>query len=382
MLKFLHENDCLFTPNAPIAAARVGNIDMLQYCLDHGVKRTGYFKKFDYLLCTEAAGSGHLQMLQYLHEHGFQLTDSVTQTAALQNQVETLKYALDHGCTFSTGLSSCDFGVLQVLQQRGLDWKPYACSFAAQKGNLQALKWAHENGAPWDMAVMHAIWNGHVDCLKYIVAEGQRPIEYVKHVGSVGVLKFLWEENIERQLLSDQIYSFAVENLDRETVEYLYNYTKINKPDSLGTLAAYAGDFEFFKWCIEDLKFGTMNHTYEDDYETMDVLEAALNSDNYDIIHYVITHNLAPRLRSTTEYVENNLAYSSGAAAWKLMYEVERFEFTTMMQSVVRQSNIEAIDWMIDKGANFTSQHLTHAAQFCQLTAISRLIKLGCKYTF
>jgi hypothetical protein len=163
-------------------------------------------------------------------------------------------------------------------------------------------------------------------------------------------------------------------------VEYLVTNTTINKPPSLATLAVYAGDFEFAKWCIEDLKFGTAPHTYEDEYESIDILEAALSTNNVDIAKYV--NNLGPRLRTHTVYVENGMSNSTSAGVWKLMYEVEPFEFTvTMMRSVVQQGNIETIEWMIEKGAKFTNAHLTHAAQYNQLTTVAYLLKIGCTYS-
>jgi hypothetical protein len=287
--------------------------------------------------------------------------------------------AVEQGCPIPNQIRCGGLEALKYLKQRGVDWTPDACSFAASQGKLDVLIWAHENGAPWGMAVMQAIRVGHLDCLEYMLAQGAHVGQTVKNVGTLDVLKYLWE-HCDRELLSEQIYCFAVENLERGMVEYLVTNTTINKPPSLATLAVYAGDFEFAKWCIEDLKFGTAPHTYEDEYESIDILEAALSTNNVDIAKYV--NNLGPRLRTHTVYVENGMSNSTSAGVWKLMYEVEPFEFTvTMMRSVVQQGNIETIEWMIEKGAKFTNAHLTHAAQYNQLTTVAYLLKIGCTYS-
>ena len=42
------------------------------------------------------------------------------------------------------------------------------CSNAAKNGHLECLKYAHENGCPWDgETCSNAAKNGHLECLKY-----------------------------------------------------------------------------------------------------------------------------------------------------------------------------------------------------------------------
>ena len=40
--------------------------------------------------------------------------------------------------------------------------------YAAQNGHLECLKYAHENGCPWDEeeTCRYAAFNGHLECLK------------------------------------------------------------------------------------------------------------------------------------------------------------------------------------------------------------------------
>ena len=44
----------------------------------------------------------------------------------------------------------------------------YSTIIAARNGHLECLKYAHENGCPWDkFTCADAARNGHLECLKY-----------------------------------------------------------------------------------------------------------------------------------------------------------------------------------------------------------------------
>ena len=52
-------------------------------------------------------------------------------------------------------------------------WNNYTISNLAKAGNLDCLKYAHENSCSWDVSTtMHAAMNGHLDCLKYAHENG------------------------------------------------------------------------------------------------------------------------------------------------------------------------------------------------------------------
>ena len=45
--------------------------------------------------------------------------------------------------------------------------------YAAKYGHLECLKYAHENGCPWDeVTCSEAAENGHLECLKYAHENG------------------------------------------------------------------------------------------------------------------------------------------------------------------------------------------------------------------
>lgn len=61
--------------------------------------------------------------------------------AALNGHLEVLKWARENGCP----------------------WDKNACLFEALSGNPEVLKWARENGCPWDEFIFtSATDNGHL----------------------------------------------------------------------------------------------------------------------------------------------------------------------------------------------------------------------------
>ncbi len=47
------------------------------------------------------------------------------------------------------------------------------CRYAAENGHFDCLRYAHENGCPWDETTCrYAAENGHLDCLRYAYNNG------------------------------------------------------------------------------------------------------------------------------------------------------------------------------------------------------------------
>ena len=52
-------------------------------------------------------------------------------------------------------------------------WGEKTCTWAAENGRLECLKYAHENGCRWDKETCSwAAENGHLECLKYARKNG------------------------------------------------------------------------------------------------------------------------------------------------------------------------------------------------------------------
>ena len=94
--------------------------------------------------------------------------------AAGGGHLHVLKYAHENGCPWNeeTCASAAREGHLNVLKyahEKGCPWYERSmCLYAAMGGNLAVLKYAHENSFPWDQyTCSSAAAGGHLDVLKY-----------------------------------------------------------------------------------------------------------------------------------------------------------------------------------------------------------------------
>lgn len=100
--------------------------------------------------------------------------------AAENGRIDVLKYAKEHGYTKWMNIFTSAFlsggGHLHVLKwarENGCPWDKWTCSFAAEGGHLDVLQWARQNGCPWDQwAMAKAAKNGHLHVLKWAFENG------------------------------------------------------------------------------------------------------------------------------------------------------------------------------------------------------------------
>ena len=101
----------------------------------------------------KAAATGNLECLKYVHTSGCKMNSSVFGAAALSGSVACVAYVHNHlpNCNVADG----------------------ACRIVASEGQLQILKFFHENGYPWNESVVTvAARAGHLDCVRYACAMG------------------------------------------------------------------------------------------------------------------------------------------------------------------------------------------------------------------
>ena len=74
-------------------------------------------------------------------------------------------------CTAAAGKGR--LGALRWLRSCGCPWNGDACYEAARGGHLEVLRYAHEHGCPWDD---HTCWGaareGHLEVLRYAHEHG------------------------------------------------------------------------------------------------------------------------------------------------------------------------------------------------------------------
>lgn len=139
-------------------AALGGNLEILKYAIKNGCR-------WDRYTCRNAAAGGHLQCLKYVVGNGCPTNDTYN-CAAYHGNLEIMKYA----------------------HENRFIWDEDTCIYAAKKGHLECLKYAHENGCSlhedtcgniseigceWDIRICeNAAENGHLHILQYCYNEG------------------------------------------------------------------------------------------------------------------------------------------------------------------------------------------------------------------
>ena len=101
-------------------------------------------------------------------------TKDICRYAAERGYLECLKYAHENGCPWDKNICAVaakngHLDCLKYAHENGCcPWNKNVCAEAARNGHLDCLKYAHENGCPWDKwTCVSAAENGHLDCLTY-----------------------------------------------------------------------------------------------------------------------------------------------------------------------------------------------------------------------
>lgn len=167
-----------------------------------------------------AMGEGFTQLVQYLHNKGHALTERGTRLAAWQRHVEGLQYALQHGCdggitctaavTSKNKASICvmwawqitsrmfqnqpcrwilrllenihfampaavvgDIAFLENARMQGFHFTSRNATLAATNGQLQCLKYLHEQDCQWGYHLVNSATVGkQFACVEYALQHG------------------------------------------------------------------------------------------------------------------------------------------------------------------------------------------------------------------
>ena len=107
--------------------------------------------------CIKAAEAGDLDELKRLRGgRAWSIMDEHTiEWAARCGQMESLKFAHENGCPWHVRVCRYAAGAghlecLKFARENGCPWDATTCATAAFWGRMECLKYAHENGCPWD----------------------------------------------------------------------------------------------------------------------------------------------------------------------------------------------------------------------------------------
>ncbi|GFH53215.1 hypothetical protein CTEN210_09691 [Chaetoceros tenuissimus] len=232
LLKWLSEgdDDALRDVETLIAATRSGNMELINYLVDHGCPYddpelcaaaaylNDHVKSLEILTflhnhsapwdedtCYKAASAGNFNALIYARRNGCPWDEKTLKEAIMEGNTPMLEYCLQNNCPVSD--RDCDLAarlidhdhalkVLKVLREHSVPWDESTCVQAARLGNLKVLEWARSHGCPWSPEVFDfAIESENRGVIQYCI-ENNCPMENAAefifdHVDPLSILKIL-----------------------------------------------------------------------------------------------------------------------------------------------------------------------------------------------
>ena len=134
-----------------------GSVALAKWALAEGCPREA---EDGFSMADAAAQHGHKELAQWLiQERGFAMTRGVMAMAALNGNLELVRWLRGEGCDWSAWACRCAgragrLEVLQWLRANGCPWDAETCKWAAVNGQLATLRWARENGCESDSITM------------------------------------------------------------------------------------------------------------------------------------------------------------------------------------------------------------------------------------
>ena len=183
-LRYARENGCSWDEGTCSYAALNGHLDCLKYARENGCP-------WDEDTCENAAKNGHLECLKYARENRCPWDVWTCTLAALNGHLDCLEYLRSYKCDMchacvrnTTYRDECECG---GHYEAGCPWNENTCTYAAEEGHLNCLKYAHENGCSWNWGTCRdAAKGGHLDCLKYAHENGCEWNETTCHFAVLG----------------------------------------------------------------------------------------------------------------------------------------------------------------------------------------------------
>ena len=127
-------------------------------------------------ICNVAAEHGHLHVLQWAHENGLPWS---VRTFASRCRWRHRHPAVPTRQWLPLECDTCASAASMAASKRCSTCAPTTapatstCYFAATRGHMEVLRWAHENGCPWDGdGVRSAGGRGDLETLQWAVARG------------------------------------------------------------------------------------------------------------------------------------------------------------------------------------------------------------------
>jgi hypothetical protein len=176
-LEFAWENKSLWRsywgePYFCLKVAKTNKLELLKWAREE--KKC----EWDEETINVAVNQRNLEMVKYCVANECPIDGWACKIAASGGQLEMLKYLHEEGKapwdsrTADWVTESGHLHILEYLVERKFDkYRKYGCEIAAKCGHLDCLKYLHETAkAPWDYrAVREAHKKNHTECLQYLL---------------------------------------------------------------------------------------------------------------------------------------------------------------------------------------------------------------------
>ena len=294
-LIYLHENGCSWNTESCKLAAEYNRLDMLKYLHINGCP-------WNVSTCNIASKKGNIECLKYAVTNDCYCNAETYYFALMYNNKECIKYLYENilnwskdNLSYSWQLSACLWAVennnlnyFKIARNNGAIFQEYdifnlviekgninflkylmvnntfnnydftLCKTAAEFGQLECLKYLHNNECLWDIETCNiASENGNIECIKYAF-ENQCPINaetyyYALKNNNLECIKYLyhnriyWSEEYFSQFWKSHACFWAVKNNNIDYLKISYKYgANLNK--KLYELSKNKGYFECAKF--------------------------------------------------------------------------------------------------------------------------------------
>jgi len=278
-LKYLRDHGCPWDHNALDAAIQCGSIECFTYAMDHQCENYDHPETgLEFALQT-----GSTAMIRHMHKLGYHLNSYHLNHAIRYNQIESMRVLRELGVIwnehviFST-LENDAVECLQYLIEHGCQWGEYRekyCAFAslklrvshrcfryaythgcvlslldlrlaAERGDVECLRYAHESGVEWDDDVYCCAMHGESTwaCRWYVLSRGCPARSNRGPIFSIALFCF-FAPFMDTFTISWIVVAFVSAHVGRETVDQpnvLRDVISIPMRDALRVVFGWAKD--------------------------------------------------------------------------------------------------------------------------------------------
>jgi hypothetical protein len=166
IIKWAYERGCPADESLVLLAATRGHLDIIKWAHSQNLPINGD-------LCSIAARYNNFDIIVWARENNLPWDSRTVAYSLMNNNMKIAKWAVENNCEVEeTTCSYAVYGGLDTLKwarQNGIPWDYETTNVASEIGDLETLRWARENGCEvLEFSIMTASEKGHVHILEYL----------------------------------------------------------------------------------------------------------------------------------------------------------------------------------------------------------------------